>query len=116
MNKNIILLVLIALVIQITSAEEVPQGVSDCVDDENNKGNKNKNCYIQFISEGVETSKCEAFYEDEYQDIKQTIEMIEDAKGRFSGYMGGNVKIVEVIDCSSKYLTAISLAFLLFLL
>ena len=108
MKGTFIFFTVLAIAIHSTVSQE---GVSDCVD--NGIGTKYaKMCYLQYIQNGVETKGCVPLYEDEYQDIKQTIEIMEDGKGRF----GSDVKIVEVIDCSAKFLTAASLALLLLLL
>ena len=98
------------------SSEDVPGGVSDCVDlllwDGNRGKYSDRCCYIRFQLEGEMYGGCIGLSEENYLDITETIRRIEDGDKNLWTSETANSKVYQ-LDCDSSYLKFFSIASIL---
>ncbi len=97
-------------------SDDVPQGVSDCVDNllwvESKKKYYDRCCYVRFQKDGYMHGGCIPLTEENYLDISETIRRMEDGDKTIWTTEGKNTKIYQ-LDCASTYLKILSLASIL---
>ena len=94
------------------SDENVPQGVSDCVDtllyDNEDKRYYDRCCYIRMQSDGVMHSGCFSLSEDEYLDIAETMRKIEQGDKDVWTYDNIPKSKVYQLDCHSTFVKVLT--------
>ena len=94
------------------SDENVPQGVSDCVDtllyDNEDRRYYDRCCYIRMQSEGVMHSGCFSLNEDEYLDIAETMRKIEQGDKNVWVYDNIPESKVYQLDCHSTFVKVLT--------
>ena len=95
--------------------ENSPKGVSDCVDnqlwDPYDVRYYDRCCFIRFQLKGEKYSACFELTEEQYMDIVESMNGIEEGKKSFWNAPAG-VKVYE-LNCSSNYIKLISFASIL---
>ena len=99
-------------------SEEVPNGVSDCIDLQLWSPAKNQYydrcCYIRFQKDGVMHAGCIGLAQEQLIDITETIKKMEDGDKRIWTRDGAYSKIYQ-LDCSSSYIKYVAFAFIGFI-
>jgi hypothetical protein len=100
------------------SSNDVPGGVSDCVDlhlwSAKKKKYFDKCCYVRFQLDGEMHAGCVGLTQEYLNDSTETIRRMEDGDRDIWTRLGNGAKIYQ-LDCSSSYLKYFSLAILLLL-
>lgn len=98
------------------SNENIPTGVSDCVDnllwDENKNKYYDRCCYVRLQLKGVMHGGCIGLSEEQYLDISETIIRMENGDKNIWTTEATGAKIYQ-LDCSSSFLSLLSFAIVL---